>query len=98
MEKNQLISIQQFCTHYNIAFSFMDSLQDYGLIEIVTIEETKFIPIEKIGEVERIVRLHDELDINLPGIDAITHLLRQIAGMQEELITLRNRLSRHQEE
>ncbi|MDB5257562.1 MAG: MerR family transcriptional regulator [Chitinophagaceae bacterium] len=98
MEKEPLISIQQVCTHYNIAVSFFDSLQEYGLIEIVTIEETQFIPVEKIKDVERIWHLHDELDINLPGIEAITHLLQQIESMQGELTTLKNRLQRFQEE
>jgi len=98
MEKESLISIQQFCTHYNVEFSFLDSLQEYGLIEIITIEETRFIPVEKITEIERIQRMHDELEINFPGIDAITRLLQQIEDMQQELTTLRNRLSRHQED
>ena len=98
MEKESWISIQQVCTHYNIAVSFMDSLQEHGLIEIVTIEQTQFIPIEKIREVERIWHMHHELEINLPGIETITHLLQQIESMQGELIQLKNRLSRYQEE
>jgi hypothetical protein len=98
MEKEQLISIQQFCTHYNIEFSFLDSLQEFGLLEIVTIEETRFLPIEKIKDIEQFIRMHYELDINLEGIDAISHLLRQMTTLQQEIITLRNRLNRHEEE
>ena len=98
MEKEQLISIQQFCTHYNIEFSFLDSLQEFGLLKIVTIEETRFVPIEKIKDIEQFMRMHYELDINLEGIDAISHLLRQMTSLQQEIITLRNRLNRHEEE
>ncbi len=98
MEKEPLISIQQICVHYNIAASFIDSLQEFGLIDIITIEETQFIPVEKIKEVERVWHMHDELEINLPGIEAITHLLQQIEKMQGELVTLKNRLNRYQEE
>ena len=97
MEKESLISIQQVCTHYNIAVSFFDSLQEHGLIEIIQIEEKQFIPLDKIREVERIWHMHEELEINLPGIEAITHLLQQIESMQSELISLRNRLQRYQE-
>ena len=97
MEKEQLISIQQFCTHYNIEFSFLDSLQEFGLLEIVTIEETRFVPVEKIKDIEQFMRMHYELDINLEGIDAITHLLSQMATLQQEIVTLRNRLNRHEE-
>ena len=98
MEKEHLISIQQVCVHYNIATSFIDSLQEYGLIEIITIEKKQFIPVDKIKEIERVWHMHDELEINLPGIEAITHLLHQIENMQGELTTLKNRLSRYQED
>jgi hypothetical protein len=98
MEKEQLISIQQFCTHYNIEFSFLDSLQEFGLLEMVTIEETRFVPIEKIKDIEQFMRMHYELDINIEGIDAISHLLYQMTNLQQEIITLRNRLNRHEEE
>lgn len=97
MEKESWISIQQVCTHYNIAVSFMDSLQEHGLIEITTIEHTQVIPIDKIKDIERIWHMHEELEINLPGIEAITHLLQQMESMQLELIALKNRLSRYQE-
>lgn len=98
MEKEQLVSIQQVCTHYNIAVSFMTSLEEHGLIEITTIEQTQFVPVDKIKDIERIWHMHDELEINLPGIEAITHLLHQMESMQLELIALKNRLSRYQEE
>ncbi|MDF2454026.1 MAG: MerR family transcriptional regulator [Cytophagaceae bacterium] len=98
MEKEALISIQQVCTHYNIAVSFFDSLQEYGLIEVVTVEEVQFIPVNKIKELEKIWHMHDELEINLPGIEAITHLLQQMESMQEELNRLRNSLNRYREE
>lgn len=98
MEKESLISIQQVCTHYNIEVSFFDALQEYGFIEIITVEEVQFIQVEKIKEVEKIWHMHDELEINLPGIEAITHLLQQMESMREELNRLKNSLSRYQEE
>jgi chaperone modulatory protein CbpM len=33
-----------------------------------------------------------ELDINLEGIETITHLLQRINSMQDEVITFRKRL------
>jgi chaperone modulatory protein CbpM len=32
------------------------------------------------------------LDINIEGIETITHMLNRINGMQDEIIGLRNRL------
>lgn len=98
MEKEPLISIQQVSTHYNIEVSFFHSLQEHGMIEIIVLEEIQYIPVEKIKEIERFWNLHDELEINLPGIETVTHLLQQIENMQGELTTLKNRLQRYQEE
>ena len=41
---------------------------------------------------EKISRLHDELEINVEGIEAITHLLERIENLQNEIASLENRL------
>ena len=91
--QEHLISTDEFCTHYKVEYSFISSLQQYGLIEITTIGQTPFIDTDKLAEIEKLVRLHYDLDINLEGIEAITYLLHRIQNMQDELTILRNRLS-----
>jgi hypothetical protein len=92
MQKENLIAIDVFCANHNIEISFISSLQETGLIEITTIKETKFIDIDQLKNLEKIVRFYYDLDINLEGIETITHLLLRINSMQEEIIALRNRL------
>lgn len=92
MEQRELISATDFCTMHNVEVSFIQSLGETGLIEIETIEETGFIPVNQLPQLERMVRLHNELDINIEGIDTINHLLTRIMELQEEVMTLRNRL------
>ncbi|MGE5449184.1 MAG: chaperone modulator CbpM, partial [Bacteroidales bacterium] len=87
-----LISTTEFCTIHNVEVSFLQSLEETGLIEIQTIEDIGFIPISQLPELERMVRLHNELDINMEGIDTINHLLNRIMEMQHEMMLLRNRL------
>jgi len=48
-------------------------------------------------KLEQIVRLHQELNINSEGIDAIINLLKRIENMQNEIIELRNKLNFHEE-
>jgi len=93
MNASNLIPIKQFCERYEIEFSFINSLNDYGLIEITYIEKDQFIEIEKIQEVEKLIRLHDELGVNLEGIDIITNLMQKIENLQNEIITIQNKLS-----
>lgn len=92
MQTDHLISADQFCNQHHIELSFINFLYDNGLIEITIIQETRFIPIESIVTLEKCVRLHYELDINIEGIEAITHLLRRIDQQQNEITALRNRL------
>jgi hypothetical protein len=87
-----LIPADEFCANHNIEVSFIRSLQENGLIEIMTIEEKGYIQASQLQELEKIVRLYYELDINLEGIETINHLLQRINNMQDEITALRNRL------
>jgi hypothetical protein len=92
MHSEYLIAIDDFCTHHNIEISFISSLQQTGLIELITVNESKFIDVNQLEQLEKIVRFYFELDINLEGIETITHMLKRINDLQEEVISLRNRL------
>ncbi|HMI79844.1 MAG TPA: chaperone modulator CbpM [Ferruginibacter sp.] len=92
METGKLIPLHSFCTHHHVESEFINELSHFGLIEIVTIEDNSFIDEEKLTELEKLVRLHQELDINLEGMDAITHLLQRLNEMQHEIRVLKNKL------
>jgi chaperone modulatory protein CbpM len=93
-----LISTDEFCTHYHVEYSFISSLQQYGLIEVTTINDHSFIDHDHLKNIEQLVRLHYDLDINLEGIEAITYLLSRVKNMQEEIITLKNRLRLYEDD
>lgn len=92
MEMQELIPIDVFCRHHGIAISFIDALYEYGLIEVTKINEAEYLPVSQLGEAERLVRLHTDLEINLEGIEAVTHLLNVLNAMQAEIQALNNRL------
>lgn len=92
METKDLILIEQFCTHHDIEFSFINSLHEFGLIEVVELNDAKYLANEQLRDVEKMIRLHYELDINMEGIDAISNLLKQIDNLQKELIATQNKL------
>ena len=92
MQKENLISLDEFCINHNVEIEFISSLQDTGLIEITSIKEAHFIESDQIRLLEKIIRFYYEFDINLEGIETVTNLLDQINEMQEEILALRNRL------
>jgi len=92
MQSEYLIAIDEFCAKHDIEVSFISSLQQTGLIEITTVEEVGFIPVDQIQQLEKFMRFYYELDINLEGIETISHLLKRVTDLQEEITNLRNRL------
>ena len=94
----QLISANDFCIHHQIEISFLHSLSDYGLIEITPVENEIYLHPEDVMRVEKLVRLHYDLHINLEGVDAIHHLLEQMENLQEEMLRLKNRLRLYESE
>lgn len=86
------ISVHQFCIHYDIPKSFIDSLSNYELIELVEIESSKHIPIEDISRIEKLIRMHFDLQVNFEGLDIIDNLVRQINALQQEVTLLRNKM------
>ena len=86
MQTKNLIAVNEFCVNHNIEISFINSLQQTGLIEVSFIEETPFIEVEQLPQVEQFIRFHYDLDINLEGIETITNLLQRMNAMQDEII------------
>ncbi len=97
METKYLIAIDKFCASHDIEISFVNSLQQSGLIELTLQNESLFIQQEQLPILEKIVCFHYDLDINIEGIEAISHLLEQIDEMKDEIHTLKNRLGFYEE-
>jgi hypothetical protein len=98
MQTEDMIVIDEFCASHQLEISFIYALKEYGLIEIIIVDQIQYIPNSDLSWLERILRLNRELDINLEGIDAISNLLKRIENMQNEITALRNRLSFYEEE
>ena len=91
MDSN-MIPAEEFCTHHHISYTFISSLHDAGLVEILLVEERPCIDVEQLPQLEKLVRLHTDLDINMEGIEAIAHLLQRMEDMQQRMNYLSQRL------
>lgn len=92
MIEHYLIPTQTICTQYDIEISFVDALDKMGLIQIKIVERNQYIHQDQIGELEKIIRLHNDLKVNLEGIDVVLNLLEKEKVLRNELNTLKNRL------
>lgn len=98
MQTEELVTIQQFCTSHRIEQSFIFSLQHAGLVQVVQTETEVCIPVSQLKQLEQIVRFNTEMDINIEGIETITHLLERIQQMQQQIVQLNNRLRVYEDE
>lgn len=93
--ETEFIYIQDFCSSHNITESFILELQEYELVELKLVDDQQCIYIEELPKVEKLVRLHRDLDINLEGLEAIYHLLEKTMQLQNEIHILKKRLNRY---
>lgn len=93
MDTHNLILIDKLCTLYEVEFSFFKSLDNIGLIEITVIEESHFIHQDKLSDLEKMIRMYNDLELNIEGIDVVFNLLQKVDALQKELDLVKNKLN-----
>ena len=61
-------------------------------MEITRIEDERYFPETQLNNVEKFIRLHYDLDINVAGIEAIGYLLDKLEETRTYNVQLQNRL------
>jgi len=95
--QTDLIIVSEYCRISNIEPSFLEDLDDDGLIKIENVDGEKYLLKSQLDQVERYARLHYDLSINMEGLDAIHNLLDRIEDMQSEIDKLRRRLKYYEQ-
>ena len=96
MNLENLIPIPQLCSHYELDMSFFVNLSEIGLLQITTVETTSYIDLDSIQKREKMIHLHQDLEVNIEGIDVVFNLLQKMDSLQNEVIALKNRLRLHE--
>ncbi|HNR56485.1 MAG TPA: chaperone modulator CbpM [Flavobacteriales bacterium] len=97
MSTEELIPMELYCRHEELDITFVRALTERGLIEVVIREERSYLSPEQITRLESLARMHFDLDINLEGIEAISHLLERVDRMQEAMRAMEQRLRLYEE-
>lgn len=92
MQTENLTEANVFCGYHEIEYAFVQDLAEAGLVDITVINQTNYISQNQLPDLERMIRLHQELSINVAGIEAITHLLQRLQDTRQEVQVLKNRL------
>lgn len=92
METGNLVRVELHCMFYRVEPSFVHELETFDLVDILHEEGEEYLETSSLGQLEKWVRLHRDLDINFSGLSAVAHLLEKLSDLQEENRMLRNRL------
>ncbi|RYD98516.1 MAG: MerR family transcriptional regulator [Sphingobacteriales bacterium] len=80
----QRISRKECVALYNIEIHFFDALVESGLIAVMEEQNELYLDFEDLNNLENYVNLHYDLEINIPGIEVISRLLKTVRELQEE--------------
>ncbi|HLS31421.1 MAG TPA: chaperone modulator CbpM [Flavobacteriaceae bacterium] len=92
MNLEDFILTDEICTHYRVEETFILALHEHDLIHLAVVERKYYLPIEQIGEFEKMRRLHYEMNINLEGLEVVKNLLDKVNRLNQEKLRLENRL------
>jgi len=92
MNSEKLILLDNLCAHYNIEMAFFYNLSQMNRITIKTINKSLYVEENTLHEIEKMIRMHQELNVNTEGIDIVFNLLEKMDNLQNQLVSVKNRL------
>lgn len=78
------ISREELIKIYQVEITFFDELETYGLLQTETENDVKYISHSELSLFEKLANWHYDLEVNMPGLEVIRHLLSQIEQLQNE--------------
>ena len=92
MNTLEFIPVAHLSKQYRIEETFITELHEKGVLQLKIVEQTYCLHCDSMPVFEKIMRIHDELHINIEGIDVILNLLDKIDDLNRQLVKTQNRL------
>lgn len=90
---SERISREELVKIYNIEITFFDELVDNGLLNVETEDNVRYLIYEDLQVFEKFANWHYDLEVNLPGLEVIHHMLRKMDDLYQKNRDLMNKLS-----
>jgi len=97
MQREEMIAVDEFCIHHHIEHTFIQNMDESGLIRIETVEHRQFIPFDELAKAEMFAKFHSDLGLNPEALETVSHLLDKMKEMREEILRLNNRLRMYED-
>ncbi|MFP3597415.1 chaperone modulator CbpM [Chryseobacterium sp. SIMBA_029] len=90
---SERISREDLVKIYNIEITFFDELVDYGLLQVETENNVRYLMYEDLPALEKFTNWYYDLEINIPGLEVIHEMLQKMEHLQQKNRELMNKLS-----
>lgn len=97
MKTDKFLLLTELCQHYQIQTEFFDEVEYHALLEIHQFSGQKFLHRKQLRRLEKIIRLHQDLEINFQGIDVVFSMMNRIDKLEKELNETKKRLNLYKE-
>ncbi len=97
MESEDLIVVEVFCTICEVERTLMDEFEEFGLVEIIQNNGLKYIHINQLPQVQKIIKFHNELNINKEGIEVVLNLLDRLNEKNAKIKYLQDKLKLYEQ-
>jgi hypothetical protein len=97
MITSKYVLLEDFCRYHAVEVQFIEELGQHRLIQIREDKSRAYLFMEELPRIEKIIRLRDDLELNLPGIEVTLNLLAEIDRHKARILELENRLRRFNE-
>lgn len=87
--KKDGIQIELFCEFHNVDIQTVYSFVKKGFVEVVKKEEYTFIPESDVENLERCIRLTNDLGVNMAGLEVIHNMRSRMIELRRELTYLK---------
>jgi chaperone modulatory protein CbpM len=92
------IAIEEFCSYHGVEVMLVREFADFGLVQLHKAENQEFVPDEEVSRLERMLRLSQELGVNLEGIEVILQMREELKQLRREAAQLRYRIGQLEQE
>jgi len=87
------IAIEEFSRHHGIEVTLIREFADFGLMALIVEDNREFVSDTDVKQLERMLRLTQDLGINKEGIEVILNMRKELKKLRRERKTLHYRLS-----
>lgn len=86
IEETTTFTVEEICTRCKIPHELLVQMLEHGLFELNSdLSDNTLIDLKTLKRIEAAFRLHQDLEINMPGISLILELKDELDRLQQEL-------------